>query len=450
MVAEISARGVGSAPLAQVTHPRRSARFSEQFAELTSQFTGQPLDVSFRNLVGPLPAQDLTHGLFPYPARLVRHIPMFLLGSSDFATPGSVVFDPFCGSGTVLVEAQAWGHDGIGVDANPIAVLATKVKTTAVDGRLLDETIARVRSRALNYRSAAIPAQFLEKWYSESALSALARIARALSQEAECSPERDCVALAFALSSRALAWTDARVPVPVLRVPDKPRESFRNVWSTFDAACRRVATGVSTDRPRSHAVEVFEGDARGLDRIVGLEIDRPAVIISSPPYGAAQKYVRSTSLEAGWLGLTNGRGTIELERNSIGREHLSQGERNPDSSVLSSDLRQVIGKISSSNVDRGAIYTNYFLDMSLAFANAVDTFPTVERIALIGGTNVAGGVPVETHVHLADMVAAQGFKLTLTMRDSIRGRALLTRRKGDAVPSAFEYVHILEREGETE
>ena len=46
----------------------------------------------------------LTHGLHPYPARMIPQIAARLL--ERYASPGDWVLDPFCGSGTVLVEAR--------------------------------------------------------------------------------------------------------------------------------------------------------------------------------------------------------------------------------------------------------------------------------------------------------------------------------------------------------
>ena len=42
----------------------------------------------------------------------------------------SLVLDPFVGTGTTLVECKKLGIDSIGVDANPVTALASRVKTT--------------------------------------------------------------------------------------------------------------------------------------------------------------------------------------------------------------------------------------------------------------------------------------------------------------------------------
>ena len=43
--------------------------------------------------------------------------------------PGHQVMDPFCGTGTTLVECKKLGIASIGIEANPIAHFATQVKT---------------------------------------------------------------------------------------------------------------------------------------------------------------------------------------------------------------------------------------------------------------------------------------------------------------------------------
>ena len=66
--------------------------------------------------------------IHPYPAKFIPQIPRQLI---EFLAdgPGVRVFDPFCGSGTTLVEAQAAGLPSIGVDLNPIATLIAGSKT---------------------------------------------------------------------------------------------------------------------------------------------------------------------------------------------------------------------------------------------------------------------------------------------------------------------------------
>lgn len=70
----------------------------------------------------------LTHSLHPYPAKFPPQLPKKIL--EDHAIKGQTVLDPFCGSGTTLVEARIFGANAIGVDVNGLSVLLSKVKAT--------------------------------------------------------------------------------------------------------------------------------------------------------------------------------------------------------------------------------------------------------------------------------------------------------------------------------
>lgn len=68
------------------------------------------------------------HSIHPYPAKFIPEIPRELIRLYS-PQDGTAVLDPFCGSGTTLVEAQKAGLESIGIDLNPVACLISKVKT---------------------------------------------------------------------------------------------------------------------------------------------------------------------------------------------------------------------------------------------------------------------------------------------------------------------------------
>ena len=75
--------------------------------------------------------QYLTHGIHPYPARMIPQLAEKLI--LNYSKEQSWVLDPFCGSGTVLVESMLNNRNSIGNDINPMALLLTKVKTTKLN-----------------------------------------------------------------------------------------------------------------------------------------------------------------------------------------------------------------------------------------------------------------------------------------------------------------------------
>ncbi len=72
--------------------------------------------------------QYLTHWFYPYKGKFHPQMIRALLGIIGLG-PGDTVLDPFIGSGTAAVEAQLLGIDCIGVDASPLCLLMSRVKT---------------------------------------------------------------------------------------------------------------------------------------------------------------------------------------------------------------------------------------------------------------------------------------------------------------------------------
>jgi excisionase family DNA binding protein len=81
----------------------------------------------------------LTHSLHPYPAKYIPQIPNALI--QELSSVGDTVLDPFCGSGTTLVEALLLKRHVIGIDANPLACLIARAKTT----RLSEDNLEQLR-----------------------------------------------------------------------------------------------------------------------------------------------------------------------------------------------------------------------------------------------------------------------------------------------------------------
>jgi len=65
------------------------------------------------------------HGIYPYRGKISALDAEQILAQMP---RGSVVLDPFCGSGTIVYEGLKYGLRTIGIDANPIAVTLSKGK----------------------------------------------------------------------------------------------------------------------------------------------------------------------------------------------------------------------------------------------------------------------------------------------------------------------------------
>ena len=87
-----------------------------------------------------------THGFHPYPAKFTPQIVNKYF--NIFCHQGFTILDPFCGSGTAIVEGILNGMDSTGIDLNPIAYIISRAKTnkyTKKDIRLIREFVLKLQ-----------------------------------------------------------------------------------------------------------------------------------------------------------------------------------------------------------------------------------------------------------------------------------------------------------------
>ena len=100
-----------------------------------------------------------THGFHPYPAKYPPQLVNKYI--NKFCKTGETLIDPFCGSGTTIVEGVLNGINSIGIDLNPIACIISKAKSNkyiSTDIRLLYDIINEINAPTENkYDNIEIP-----------------------------------------------------------------------------------------------------------------------------------------------------------------------------------------------------------------------------------------------------------------------------------------------------
>ena len=95
--------------------------------------------------------REYTHGIHNYPAMMVCPISRNIIKLVKDVQTVETVFDPFMGSGTVLVEGMLAGIKNIyGNDINPLALFLSKVKTTCLDITQLQQSAQALYNRIEN------------------------------------------------------------------------------------------------------------------------------------------------------------------------------------------------------------------------------------------------------------------------------------------------------------
>lgn len=251
-----------------------------------------------------------------FPPHLVRHY----IDDFGLTDENHTLLDPFCGTGTSIIEAKLNGIRAIGVEAHPFSAFASSVKVDwGVDAESLAEA---ARSISVEVRD-----EFRKQGLDDNSL---------------CSPDQ-CLVVLRALSpdQMKLLITDSISPIPLHKVlvllesiQRHKNESWYNhsLLALANALVYQISNlrfgpevGVGQIKPDTPVVaawlaeinkmvndlrrisgetypdaQVYHADARDIARIIPSgSVD---AVITSPPYPNEKDYTRTTRLESVILG----------------------------------------------------------------------------------------------------------------------------------------------------
>jgi site-specific DNA-methyltransferase (cytosine-N4-specific) len=262
--------------------------------------------------------QYLTHNIHRYSGKFIPQIAARAI--SILTREGELVLDPYCGSGTTLLEAALSGRHAVGLDLNPLAVLIARTKVTPVDpeklswltdtmtsklaedGQMLlmapgDNDGKKSEARTIVGDARLENPRFL-KWFARPILTDLVRIDHQISSIAD--PQlRNIALVAFSDILRRSSNAHSGYPNVMFdkKAPPRPRPI-----QPFLASLRRVAKMVAmlaNAGSTQNMPEVLEGNA------TSIPIDKCSVdaVVSHPPYIGSIPYAEYGTLSLLWLGI---------------------------------------------------------------------------------------------------------------------------------------------------
>lgn len=411
------------------------------------------------------PADEAIHGWYRfvlgYPPHLVREY----LATLDADPARDWVFDPFCGTATTPVEARLQGFSTLSTDANPISILATKVKLSwdvdlnEIKSRLNDvlELAAACLRRfhlspvpEVNYQPtlfgtkivenegneipangfdpsillphktvALIPSGFISEKPLLRVLALRSAIERAIPQR----DIRDFLALALANTIVTTAGNVGFGP-EVYRLP--PREDA-DVLGAFAVTVTRMISDLQTVLAKQPVpfppTHVFKDDARTLSLLK----DCPpiGVIITSPPYPNEKDYTRSTRLESVLLGLITTKQDLRVLKSSLLRSNTRNVFVGDDDDTFIKDIpsvvrvaeeieerRRQLGKTSGFERLYHRVTRLYFGGMYRHFATLLPKLRPGARCAYVVGDQMSYfRVHIKTAQLLADVAIKAGYEV---------------------------------------
>jgi 16S rRNA G966 N2-methylase RsmD len=265
----------------------------------------QEIDLELSWSEKELPERERTkhvHRLHPYLGKFVPQLAEVFL--RRHARPGNLVWDPFAGSGTTLVESNAFGARAAGCDVSAFNCLLMRVKTSTYEPGALLADVVRLSAPETPAKPAST-SPYLKRWFAPRSVNELAAFRERIAGTEY--PELWQVVLSRSARSARLARHDdlefPAEPVQQEYFCHKHRRVCRPVGEAEKFLKRYVRDAVQrvqefADVRSSAPVTVLHGDARELDPPGPVDL-----VLTSPPYPGLIDYHEQHAYAYELLGL---------------------------------------------------------------------------------------------------------------------------------------------------
>lgn len=392
------------------------------------------LESSSRARISRQSTRYSAHGLHEYRGKFN---PQIVRAAGNLLGMGraSRVLDPYCGSGTTLLEGRFLGWDTFGTDMNPLAVFVSNAKIAAASieperlESLAQELLTRLEKVFADLSfdecwNANIIAEvagpdwlsryepntrdYLQSWFP---ISVLAQLVTILGEIEDSIPIewRDIFRVVVSDIARSVSLQDPG-DLRVRRRKD-PAKNYDAVGQFSDrlegvvddvaAATRTAADAVFEFRQRAIEADVRQDLSPALEDALEVPFDG---IITSPPYATALPYIDTQRLSLCLLGLAESSEISDLEHGVIGSREIRKSERDDVEEQLLgyqpewmpaevvSLCREMLdsARLPGNGFRRRAkpaVVYRYFRDLALAFQNLHDVVRKGGSAAFVVGRN---------------------------------------------------------------
>ena len=413
--------------------------------------------------------QKLTHYLFRFPAKF--HPPALRCLIDRYSDEGQTILDPFCGSGTLLVEALSAGRHAVGVDVDPVARFISKVKSKPINPKVLRSkaqvllaTLKGLRRGDAEYdrlmfedlsptaierfrQGFGIPQiPKMTHWFRTYVVLDLARIRNAISS-LDAAPEIRAFFLACFASIIRNASNADPVPVSGLEVTAHMRERDRkgrriDPFEMFENKVRRELDGMAElwEVASDTSIRVLKGDATSLRSALGDALCD--VAITSPPYNTAVDYYRRHMLEMYWLGLVETQDDrLALAPSYVGRIQIRKDNKRLKTTFKSRYVNNLIAHAGAIDDARARAVTHYCASMDKSLRQVARSLRPRGRAIFVVGNAKWNGARVRATKLLAEL-AEPNFEIEEMLSYPARNRYMsYARHNGASVDR--EYVVVL-------
>lgn len=316
--------------------------------------------------------KTLTHCFHSYPAMMIPQVAGRLI--ETYGNNNKLLFDPYCGTGTSLVEANLRGIKAIGTDLNPLARLIAKTKTTPIEKKILDSSLNDFNDKFFQYRfginkidSIVLPTfKNIDYWFTKDVQEKLALLKEFI-KNIEDFPVRQFYKVAFSETVRDSSLTK-NSEFKLFRMKSKQRENFYpDVFGIMESKLSRNRKGLYS----LMSINEFIADSKiySFNTVVEIpnkiiENESVDIVVTSPPYGDSRTtvaYGQYSRLANQWMGYE--------EASQLDNELMGGKKINPNSQFNSNTLNEKIDSIASKDGKRVKDVVSFYVDYQKSIKN---------------------------------------------------------------------------------
>lgn len=354
---------------------------------------------------------SFTHGFFKYPCKFIPEIPRWAIAKYTENIKNPIIYDPFSGSGTTLLEAAIKGYQSYGSEIDDTAKLITRAKTTKFSEKQLASLDSFLENllKYINKKDvlSLIPKIInIEHWFSLDTIQHLGNLKYAITQ-IEDNTIRDFFDVCFVSIIKKVSFADNISPKPyvsskIKKEPSSVEKEFRSIYKRYKEGVVSLSKVRKLPSPC-----ILKGGALALDKIEYFHL-----AVTSPPYINAFDYARSMRLENLWLGYATEESIRASKRNYIGTESMKLKKNFNENDFLSDSniLQLYLKRILEVDVRRAMIVNKFFTDMKRNMDLVYKSLKPKGVYVVVIGNSTIRKVHIESWRVLEEIATNIGYK----------------------------------------
>lgn len=392
--------------------------------------------------------KEFTHCYHTYPAMMIPQVARKLI--NDYAPQGkcNLIFDPYMGSGTTLVEASLKGINSVGTDINPLARMISLAKTIHFDTDKIGHYISAIQLLPFDYASDKVIDSNFERisnysyWYSDDVLLKLSYISQVISTFDE--DVRLFFKVALSELVREVSFTRNGEFKRFRMSEDKVKNFNPDVFALFENKVLRNSCGLKQYNEVASAVSSIY-DFNTVDTVPADIIPNNSVdlIVTSPPYGDSHTtvaYGQFSRWANEWFGYENAKNLDNL---------LMGGKKKVQKHFDVVCVKDELEEIERLDAKRYMEVVSFLNDYSCSIKNISPKIRKGGRICFVVGNRTVKGIQIPLDYFTAETFEKYGFEHEKTIVREIPNKRMPSKtspsNKAGAKVSTMsnEYIVIM-------